>query len=80
MTPSDGGVHTIASGRGRERDDHQSAQVIAAQGMGGAARRAQGVQEGRRSRGTLDRRRDAAPMARWNHLHLEQGGDAGMTA
>ena len=45
---------------------------------GGAARRAQGVQEGRRSHGAKDRRRDAAPLARWNHLRLVQRGDAGM--
>ena len=56
----------------------RGAPVLAAQGMGGAARRAQGVQEGRRSHGAKDRRRDAAPLARWNHLRLVQRGDAGM--
>ena len=44
-----------------------------------AARRTQGVQEGRGCCGTQDRCGDAAPVARRDHLRLEQRGDAGMT-
>ena len=34
----------------------------------------------KKAAGTQDRRGDAAFVAPWNHIRLEQGGDAGMTA
>ena len=43
------------------------------------ARRAQGVQEGRRRRGASNRRGEPAPVARRNDFCVDQGGIAGMT-